>query len=74
MLFLDSDKDICVQRRSLPYDYAYGPTVVLGGWVVSYERGTPVALPSCILPPTEAAVSFGAFKRFLPDSLEARCD
>ena len=28
--------------RTLPYAYAYGPMGVLGGWAVSYERGTPL--------------------------------
>ena len=28
--------------RTLPQAYAYGPSGVLGGWAVSYERGTPV--------------------------------
>ena len=28
--------------RTLLQDYAWGPTVVLGGGAVSYERGTPV--------------------------------
>ena len=27
--------------RTLPYDYAWGPMGVLGGWAVSYERSTP---------------------------------
>ena len=30
------------QPRTLQKGYALGPVVVLGGWVVSYERGTPV--------------------------------
>ena len=29
-------------RRTLQYAYAYGPVVVLGGWVFYEERGTPV--------------------------------
>ena len=29
--------------RTLHWDYAWGPTVVLGGGAVSYERGTPVS-------------------------------
>ena len=29
--------------RTLPKAYAKGPRVVLGGWVFSYERGTPAA-------------------------------
>ena len=28
--------------RTLPQAYAWGPRGVLGGWAVSYERGTPV--------------------------------
>jgi hypothetical protein len=28
--------------RTIQYDYAEGPMVVLGGLAVSYERGTPV--------------------------------
>jgi len=28
--------------RTLPYDHAEGPTVALGGGVLSYDRGTPV--------------------------------
>ena len=28
--------------RTLQQDYAQGPMVALGGWAVSYERGTPV--------------------------------
>ena len=27
--------------RNLQQDYAQGPMAVLGGWAVSYERGTP---------------------------------
>jgi len=34
-------------RRTLQWKYAYGPMVVLGGRVVSDERGTPVE-PSII--------------------------
>ena len=28
--------------KTIQQDYAKGPTVVLGGWAVSYERGIPV--------------------------------
>ena len=31
-------------HRTLHWDYASGPMVVLGRWAVSYERGTPVRL------------------------------
>ena len=28
--------------RTLQYDYAWGPMVIVGRWAVSYSRGTPV--------------------------------
>ena len=30
--------------RTLPQAYALGPRVVVGGWVFSYEQGTPVGV------------------------------
>ena len=37
--------------RTLQQDYAQGPMMFLGGWAVSYERGTPV--PSTQDPSTQ---------------------
>jgi len=36
--------------RTLQQDYAEGPVVVLGGGVVSYERGSPVHLVLTLAP------------------------
>jgi hypothetical protein len=49
--------------RTLQQAYAYGPVVVLGGGLVSYERGTPAVVTKLSGPPATSLRDVGAVDR-----------